>query len=46
MKIGCKKMRPMANPVPLAEGSCKLNTVHNADYGKYDFDQYDAHGDH
>ena len=29
-----------------AEGSCKLNTVHNADYGKYDFDQYDDHGDH
>ena len=26
-----------------AKSSCKLNTVHNADYGKYDFDQYDDH---
>ena len=28
-----------------AEGSCKLNAIHNADDDKYDFDQYDEHVD-
>ena len=35
MKIGCKKISN-GESCASAEGSCKLNTVHNADYGKYD----------
>ena len=46
MKIGGKKIRPMGESCASAKSSCKLNTVHNADYGKYDFDQHDDHGDH
>ncbi len=46
MKIGCKKIRPMANPVPLPKALASLTLYIMLIMASMIFDQYDDHGDH